>query len=90
MHVVAFAGFIVEPNNTNIVDNEGQPIFEIVCGPENRLRHSPNHDLKKRPVLEHRAAADDQLSLHQPIRSQQPQLLSITPTLAIRPIGAPS
>jgi hypothetical protein len=43
--VIAFAGFVVEPQNANIVDHEGQPIFEIVAASPRGLGKSPDHEL---------------------------------------------
>jgi hypothetical protein len=45
MPVVSLTCLVVVTNDADVVDNQSQPIFEIVQAASNRGGHPPNHDL---------------------------------------------
>jgi hypothetical protein len=45
MAVVSLPGFIVVTKDANVIDDEGEPILEVVPAAANWLEHSPDDEL---------------------------------------------
>lgn len=64
MTMIAFAAFIVIPQNTFPLDHQRQPIFERVKTSGNRLRQMPQDDLEEGRLVNHLTCLLEQYGLH--------------------------
>jgi hypothetical protein len=50
MPVISLSCLIVVTQDTCIIDDQHQPVFEIVRAAANRFGHTPDHDFRRRSI----------------------------------------
>src|SRR4029077_18058507 len=62
--MVALSRLDIVPQHTDSIDNERQPVFELVARSTSGPRQPPNDDLDERAGVQHMPFVDQQLGLH--------------------------